>query len=320
MKTLEIFESYTVSSETAYGRRSWHTSLVFKNRIWVMAGKGNEIYNDVWASTDGSSWDLVTEAAPFSKRRHAAATVFENRMWIAGGRSGFLDGSQSLNDVWFTENGEDWKAATLNPNFTKRFGHSLTAFKGHMWIIGGFEKSETWASDKIIASGDGVLWFPINSTPAFGNRAYHTALVHNNLLWLIGGVGASMLGPDTTGNAEVWYSDNGQDWVLATQDASFPARFGHTAVSAGDYIYIIGGSNPNENHHHLNDIWRSHNGTDWEEMMVTAPPHKRLGHTSLFFNNRVWALDGAQFTFKEKTDSAAITAIKSISNIWAMSL
>ena len=320
MKTLEQFKSQTVSAAAAYGVRSWHASLVFNNRMWVMAGRGYGIHNDVWASEDGCNWEMITAEGPFTVRRHPAATVFENKIWIAGGRSGFLADDQSLNDVWFSENGEDWTAATLKANFTNRFGHTLNAFNGQLWIIGGFEKSKIWVADAISASDDGTYWFPINEIPAFGNRAYHTTLEHNDRLWVIGGVGASVLGPNTTGNAEVWYTDNGYHWMLASKEAGFPPRFGHTAVSDGNHIYLIGGSNPNENHHHLNDIWRSHNGTDWEEIKVTDPPLKRLGHTSLYFKNHIWAIDGAQFTFKEQTDSASITTIESISNIWAMSL
>ncbi|MGB5555995.1 MAG: hypothetical protein WBM83_15170, partial [Flavobacteriaceae bacterium] len=201
MKTLEQFKSHTVSTAPAYGTRSWHASLVFKNRMWVMAGRGNGIHNDVWASEDGNSWEMITAEGPFCIRRHPAATVFKNKMWIAGGRNGVLSDDHSLNDVWFSENGEDWTAATLNANFTHRFGHTLTAFKGHLWLIGGFKISKTWATDKVVASTDGSLWFPINKTLAFGNRAYHTSLAHDNKLWVIGGVGASVLGPDTTGNA-----------------------------------------------------------------------------------------------------------------------
>lgn len=320
MKTLEIFESYTVSTATAYGRRSWHASLVFNNRMWVMAGPSNSSHSDIWASTDGMHWDLVTERASFIPRRNLAATIFKNKMWITGGRTSCSSGNQSLNDVWFSENGKDWKSATLNANFTKRFGHTLTTFRGSLWIIGGLKKSGIWVIDKIISSNDGEHWLPGVYNPPFGNRSYHTTVVHDNKLWVIGGVGASMLGPEKAGNAEVWYSGNGHDWILATEDAGFPPRFGHTAVTDGNHIYVMGGSNSNKNHHQLNDIWRSYNGVDWEKIKVTDPPAKRLGHTSLLFNNRIWALDGAQFTFKEQTDSASIASMESISNCWFMNL
>lgn len=320
MKILEKFESHTVSTTTTYGRRSWHASLVFKDRMWMLAGRSDSSHNDIWASEDGRRWDLVKECSSFIPRRNLAATIFENKMWVTGGCTGFSDGNQSLNDVWFSENGKDWKATTLNANFSKRFGHTLTTFRGSLWIIGGLKKSGIWVTDKIMSSTDGEYWLPGVNNPPFGNRSYHTTVVHDDKIWVIGGVGSSLLGQEKTGNAEVWYSDNGHDWNLVTENAGFPPRFGHTAVTDGDYIYVIGGSNSNENHHHLNDIWRSHNGVDWEKIIVTDPPGKRFGHTSLVYKNRIWALDGAQFKFKEHTDSASIVSMESISNSWFMNL
>jgi hypothetical protein len=39
----------------------WHSSLEYEGKIWMIGGTdGNNIYNDVWSSTDGISWTLVT--------------------------------------------------------------------------------------------------------------------------------------------------------------------------------------------------------------------------------------------------------------------
>ncbi len=65
----------------AAGRRStasadwtgrWaHTSVVFDNKIWVMGGvnvDGNFRKNDVWASSNGSSWTQVDASADWTER------------------------------------------------------------------------------------------------------------------------------------------------------------------------------------------------------------------------------------------------------------
>jgi hypothetical protein len=59
------------------GGRSTHHTVVFQNRMWVMAGQEisfvdeaeNEVlYNDVWSSADGREWRLETGEAAWSPR------------------------------------------------------------------------------------------------------------------------------------------------------------------------------------------------------------------------------------------------------------
>ena len=72
------------------------------------------MFNDVWCSSDGVSWEQATPHAPFSPRSQPGVTVFENRLWVIGG-----GGPESIpfNDVWFSDDGITWTEATNMPVF-----------------------------------------------------------------------------------------------------------------------------------------------------------------------------------------------------------
>jgi hypothetical protein len=40
---------------------------------------------EVWRSTDGLNWELVTSQAPWSARSGASAIVFRDRLYLIGG-------------------------------------------------------------------------------------------------------------------------------------------------------------------------------------------------------------------------------------------
>ena len=54
--------------------------------MWLIAGTdGSTNKNDVWNSTDGVTWTVVTSSASFSARENHASLVFDNKMWVTGG-------------------------------------------------------------------------------------------------------------------------------------------------------------------------------------------------------------------------------------------
>jgi hypothetical protein len=68
---------------------------------------------DVWSSSDGINWSLVTAAAPYTERTEHVLVVQKDgqAMWLIGGDG--IDPNTgttvaSLNDSWKTTNGTDW--------------------------------------------------------------------------------------------------------------------------------------------------------------------------------------------------------------------
>ena len=124
-------------------RQTRGTIVVFKNKIWVIGGiTGNSIDNipnDVWSSTDGSTWDLVTNNAPWPKRVYHNIVVYNNKIWVIGG-FGIDQNNESINfkDAWYSEDGVNWTQATVNAWWSgKRSAYPVVVFKNKIWALGG---------------------------------------------------------------------------------------------------------------------------------------------------------------------------------------
>ena len=86
-----------LTASAAFKPRSGHASYVYKDRMWIIGGKGNsgEYYNDVLWSVDGHRWTAASEKIPFAGRMNHAAEVHVDRVWITGGENEKL-----LDDIW----------------------------------------------------------------------------------------------------------------------------------------------------------------------------------------------------------------------------
>src|SRR5688572_7222748 len=79
------------TSSPAFSSRYRHTSVVFNNRMWVIAGSQIRApygpVNDVWYSTDGVNWSRATGNAGFPARTGHASVVFDGKLWVIGGKN-----------------------------------------------------------------------------------------------------------------------------------------------------------------------------------------------------------------------------------------
>lgn len=73
-------------------RRGAHANaldrVVFRDKLWVFggwAGKSTNALNDVWYSTDGTTWNRQTEHAPW-RPRGPVSIVLQDKIWIYSGK------------------------------------------------------------------------------------------------------------------------------------------------------------------------------------------------------------------------------------------
>jgi len=86
-----------------------------------------------------------------------------------------------------------------------------------------------------------------------------------------------VIGGTTDGNTglnDVWYSENGIDWQLATGNAGFSGRWGHTYINS----YLIGGTENGTTG--LSDVWERETDDfiNWKLLTVNAGFSGRWGH------------------------------------------
>jgi len=94
------------TSAAPWHERIWFSSVVYRDRIWLLGGWSNNPYknwNDVWYSKDGKLWEKF-ESSPIWKERHEpSAFVFQDKIWIAGGMVPPL-----TNDIWSLYIPKNW--------------------------------------------------------------------------------------------------------------------------------------------------------------------------------------------------------------------
>ena len=186
-----------MTDNAGWSARAGLSAVVFNNEIYVMAGSVNDdssitpqgpariYYNDVWKSTDGIEWALVTEHAPWAKRAGGIAVVKDNYMYMIGGEEGFtcpfnpnypptqqppcLD-PPYFNDVWRTQNGIDWELVTDNAPWVARPGHQVVVAQNRFILFGGFglgpdnginpaNPMDVWTSN------NGSIWKKVSDSP-----------------------------------------------------------------------------------------------------------------------------------------------------------
>lgn len=122
------------------GRLVHHTPLALHGRMWLLGGGalGSDYHpfiawNDVWSSPDGRHWDLVTEHAPWPPRIWGSTAVYRNRLWLLGGfRSEPV--WENLGDVWFSEDGRNWRQLPALPTIHHSgSGSSFFDTDDHVW-------------------------------------------------------------------------------------------------------------------------------------------------------------------------------------------
>jgi hypothetical protein len=111
-------EQWTLLTETAPWTYERVQPLVvaYAGRLWVMGGleyygEPRETYfNDVWSSSNGVDWELVTPYAAWSPRLWASAAVYDGKLFVIGGMNAtdWPDDYGNSAEIWFTEDGVDW--------------------------------------------------------------------------------------------------------------------------------------------------------------------------------------------------------------------
>ncbi len=139
---------------------------------------------------------------------------------------------------------------------------------------------------------DSYEWVQVTGNAAWEKRLMHTAFVHDNKLWISGGLYHDEFDfLQVRVLSDVWWTETGTEWYGATD--AFPGRGAHTTVVHGNRIWALGGSMSGL-YDSLNDIWSSDTGVAWTQTAAAADWQSRALHSSVVFNDNIWVLGGVQ--------------------------
>jgi leucine-zipper-like transcriptional regulator 1 len=255
--------------------RGYHASMVYDNKMWVIAGYGGPYYSDVWFSSDGTNWYCATNDSGFIGRRNLTGVVYKNSMWITGGQ-GVVD------DVWYSTDGAHWYCATPSAGFGgNRVASTLCEYHGYMWLIGGSGYKDVWYTS------DGTNWYCATNDAAFGLRGFHTSVVFNDKMWVIAG----HTGVPTN---SVWYTSDGTNWYCANPNPAFETKSMHSSVVYDNKMWVMCSGGGGMTMPFTNDVWYSADGTNWNCATPSAQFGPRDVQTAVVFKQRMWLIAGLE--------------------------
>jgi hypothetical protein len=175
-----------VTERAPWKPRAGLSAEVLGDHIYVLAGSQNDdssivgaggparvYFQDVWRSTDGAEWELMTDAAPWEPRAGAATVARDDLLFLFGGEDGFtcepLPNCEApyFNDVWVTADGAVWEPVTESAGWSPRPGHVCDLVGNQFLCFGGFGLLEN-PTDMWISS-DGAAWEELPSGPWGGD-------------------------------------------------------------------------------------------------------------------------------------------------------
>ncbi|GAA5218822.1 hypothetical protein ACFSJ3_05730 [Corallincola platygyrae] len=270
-QTILTFERYhwrQVNAAARWSPRAGLQAVQLGRRFYIMGGRtpnnspipgDSVIWGDVWVSHNkGVTWDQLlgtNDQEHWPARAYFQAVTKNRYIYLMGGQNfklepcppfvpeceGPVPNSEFFNDVWRSKDGINWKKMTDAAPWEGRAGLSAVVFRNRIWVFAGSKNDDS-------------------------------AIVGPN-------------GPQRIYFNDVWSSKNGKHWKLHTEDAPWSPRSGAVALVKNGYIYLLGGEDgflcqpqPFCEPPYYNDVWRTRNGTDWEQVTANAGWSARPGH------------------------------------------
>lgn len=249
-----------------FDKRVFHSLSVFKNKIFVIAGnekeEGNK--NDVWSSSDGVNWDLVTIDTGFSPRNLLKSFTYDNKLWIIGG---FANGIGNTRDIWNSEDGTNWNLVKADVGFDILSDSSVLIFDNKIWVIG----VNTWFSE------DGLVWSLAESD--LSHRGAVT--VFDNKIWVVG----------HDANTNLSFSQDGFSWTLVEPNSTLLLEdapiVNHGFLTFDNKMWVLTQGQGSE----IN-LFTSANGTDWKLVSDGTGINVNLFYETITYDNKIWIIGG----------------------------
>jgi leucine-zipper-like transcriptional regulator 1 len=142
--------------------------------MWLNGGYDGSNLNDVWYSSNGTTWTQATASASWSARSSHGHVVFDNKTWIiAGGDSG----GSTLTDAWSSNDGITWSQASST--VPQRRAFTALVFDNKIWVMGGIKPGNNYLND-VWYSSDGATFTQATASASWVGRLDLTSVVFDN--------------------------------------------------------------------------------------------------------------------------------------------
>ncbi len=259
------------------------------------------------ALTGGSAsagWSNALTGASFTTARYLHSTVVYNGyLYILGG-----NGASAMNDVQYAPINANGTIGTWNPttSFTNpRNSQTAVAYNGYLYVLGGYNVvslNDVQYAPIDAATGTVGTWIP---TTSFNTaRQYHTSVVYNGYVYVIGGFGS----PDLNDIEYAPLNADGSVGTWASTTSFISARRFHTSVVYNGFLYVIGGYVAAVAQNDVQYAPLKADGTVGTWTVTTSFITARYNHTSVVYNGYLYVMGGFGAATMNDTQYAPINA------------
>ncbi len=231
--------------------RARFAQVLVGNGIYVIGGLSVNGFTDVVERYDVASDQWATLASKPTMVANIGAVVLDGRIYVPGG---YLESDQATNVVEVYDIERDtWSEGAPLP--TPLFAYAAAAWGDGFYLFGGHDGSE-YVDTILFYDGVSDVWSEAGTLPSA--RAFSDAVTVGDEIYLIGGYD----GRQELATCDVYSpgvaTSGGDPWTSRVPISV--GRAGHSAVTAGDYVYIVGGGwdgyhLSNERYDLQHDIW-----------------------------------------------------------------
>lgn len=288
-----------VTQQASFAGRDGAGALTFDGKMWLLGGwnpDDKEYFpkicnSEVWSSTNGLAWTLVSQQAPWEPRHTAGYVVHAGRMWIVGGDP--IQGHYQ-SDIWSSADGIAWRLECEQAPWAPRALHHTAHFAGRIWVLGGqtvpqFADAELKYYNDVWCSTDGKNWTRVLKHAPWAERGMiGGSAVMDGKVWLLGGgTYDTPAHPQRLFYNDVWNSADGVNWTCVTEAAPWFPRQYHDVAVWDDRLWVMEGWNQQNR----NDVWYSADGANWTELADT-PWAVRHAASVFVFDDALWMVAG----------------------------
>ena len=176
--------SWTRHPMPGWGARRGAALASFRGSLFLFGGENTAPLGDVWRTKDGSSWERVTDRAPWPTEWQVVPVVFRDSLWAFAG----VSWNATSAGLWVSSNGTAWERVLDRAPWGSRVFPGILAFEDHLWVLGGVTPAGERLGD-VWRSADGRDWQLVTPSAPWTRRAGNRAVVYRDALWLFGGKG-----------------------------------------------------------------------------------------------------------------------------------
>lgn len=250
-------------------RRREHASVTFNGSMYIIGGfavdeetKVRGYRNDVYKSTDGNEWTLVSQTNGWNPRMNHSVVVSGDKMYLFGGMQ---NGITYFDDMWESEDGITWSQVVGGTLVGKRSSMGVAVDDdGVIYLIGGSYPNATPHDNGAADPESGLdetdwrrLWSydPHDAHPVWNKKAHPSCSTSQRAEFSLGYIDNKLILLPGKSNTSFWFSrgDNlfsievheHSTWSTDSAGPPIPPRYSYSSVvfpiDGEDFLFIIGG-------------------------------------------------------------------------------